>query len=458
MTDFIQVVDECLDILEIPKEDNSITEWKVVTFTPQTQSNNNSPNAINIDINATDSFILPSKSYLLIEGQLRRNTNNIADVYDNDHEVALINNAMMYLFTEIKYSMGGKVLETIINPGQTTSIFGYLRFPDDYNSNAGMHQCWAKDTSTHPNSSEFTASVAAPAAGYIPAKNANYNQGFAVRKGYLMASTTRGNFEFKIPLDHIFGFAEYNKVFWGIKHSLTLTRSGNNTQAIYRANAAPAGKVDIKNITWQMPHIQIDPELLTKFRENVLAKKVINVSYNARNCESTEVTEGARSWTWRLAVPGGVEKPRWIIVGFQTDKCQTQEQNPALFNNMNLENVQVLLNGVRYPDMDIDINFDENKYATLYDMFDNFKKSYDGFSSLIGGTQVSYAAFKTLFPIFVVDVRRQSEKIKSGVIDVQLKFNFRAPVAANTTAYSVIISDRHFRLKTDGTNLTIVSK
>jgi hypothetical protein len=125
---------------------------------------------------------------------------------------------------------------------------------------------------------------------------------------------------------------------------------------------------------------------------------------------------------------------------------------------MNLENVQVLLNGVRYPDMDIDINFDENKYATLYDMFDNFKKSYDGFSSLIGGTQVSYAAFKTLFPIFVVDVRRQSEKIKSGVIDVQLKFNFRAAVAANTTAYSVIISDRHFRLKTDGTNLTIVSK
>ena len=46
MTDFIQVVDECLDILEIPKEDNSITEWKVVTFTPQTQNNNNSPNAL----------------------------------------------------------------------------------------------------------------------------------------------------------------------------------------------------------------------------------------------------------------------------------------------------------------------------------------------------------------------------------------------------------------------------
>ena len=140
---------------------------------------------------------------------------------------------------------------------------------------------------------------------------------------------------------------------------------------------------------------------------------------------------------WNLSVPGGVEKPRWIIVGFQTNKFLTQEQNPALFDHMNLENVQVVLNGDNYPDLNKNMNIDfrENKYATLYDMFNNFKKNYDGFSSLIGGTQVSYAAFKTLFPIFVVDVRRQKEKIKSGIVNMEIMFKFHEPVPANTKAY-----------------------
>ena len=123
MTDFVQEIDKCLDILELPREDNSIIKWKVVRFTPNTQSNNNNSNSIDININATDNFILPSESYLIIEGQLRRNTDNIADVYNNDQEVALINNAMMYLFKNIQYTMGGTVLETIINPGQININF-----------------------------------------------------------------------------------------------------------------------------------------------------------------------------------------------------------------------------------------------------------------------------------------------------------------------------------------------
>ena len=68
-------------------------------------------------------------------------------------------------------------------------------------------------------------------------------------------------------------------------------------------------------------------------------------------------------------------------------------------------------------------------------MFDSFKKEYYGIDSLVGRTQVNFPAFKTLFPILVFDVRKQNEKLKTGVTDIQVKLFFNANVPANTNAY-----------------------
>src|SRR5271165_6609871 len=111
-----------------------------------------------------------------------------------------------------------------------------------------------------------------------------------------------------------------------------------------------------------------------------------------------------------------VEKPRWIIIGFQTARIENQQQNPALFDHLNLRNAYITLNSERYPMLDIKTNFDRNEYMKLYDMFDDFKKDYYGIDSLVGGTQVNVEAYKSLFPIIVFDVRKQNEKIKKAVM------------------------------------------
>ena len=90
-------------------------------------------------------------------------------------------------------------------------------------------------------------------------------------------------------------------------------------------------------------------------------------------------------------------------------------------------------------------------------MFNNFKKEYYGIDSLVGGTQVNVAAYKTLFSIIVFDVRKQNEKLKTGVTDIQVRFEFGLAVPANTTAYSVIISDRFYKLSSDGKNMSVVT-
>ena len=72
------------------------------------------------------------------------------------------------------------------------------------------------------------------------------------------------------------------------------------------------------------------------------------MAFRARTSEQITLTQ-TQQFTWRLSVTGGIEKPRWIIVGFQTDKTDNQKQNPAVFDNLDLTNAYVTLNSERYP-------------------------------------------------------------------------------------------------------------
>ena len=88
--------------------------------------------------------------------------------------------------------------------------------------------------------------------------------------------------------------------------------------------------------------------------------------------------------------------------------------------------MMMIMNSERFPTSDIITNFATNDYVELYDMFDSFKKDYYSIDSLVGGTQVNFPAFKTLFPILVLDVRKQNEKLHTGVTDIQVKSFFGA--------------------------------
>jgi hypothetical protein len=181
-----EVHDEMLDINEPRLYDESISSMNFYEYTPQTQANNNTAGLqISMIINNQDIYTLPSKSYISIKGQIRRADNNNA--YAAGDEITLINNAMMYLFTGVKYELGNSTIETVNYPGQTTSMIGYLSYPDDFSTSAGLTCCWSKDTNDSANSDKYSASAAAPGANYTPRDNPNYNQGFAIRKGFVFS-------------------------------------------------------------------------------------------------------------------------------------------------------------------------------------------------------------------------------------------------------------------------------
>ena len=157
-------------------------------------------------------------------------------------------------------------------------------------------------------------------------------------------------------MKYIFDFCEdYDKIVYGLKHNLTLVRKTND-DAIFRGAAAGAGKVSLDKMSWFMPHvIPADAEKFSIYK-TIESKVKPPVVYRTRQCDILSVHEST-SFTWRLSVTTGPEKPIFIIVGFQTAKDGDQTKNPSTFDHVNLRNAYVMLNSDRYPAVDYNSSF-----------------------------------------------------------------------------------------------------
>ena len=192
------------------------------------------------------------------------------------------------------------------------------------------------------------------------------NAGFRIRKEYIINKPDpTGTFSFRVPLKHIFGFCEdYNKILYGMKQNLTLTRNNDN-DAIFRVNAAANGKIRLDRISWYMPHVMPDDDNKMKLYKIIDRKETLQVGYRMLQCVNASVPQ-TTLFTWDLKSTESTEVPRFIIVGFQANKRNNQRQNPAIFNNVGVNNIYVTLNSKKYPTIDYNISFPCQKVSRTY--------------------------------------------------------------------------------------------
>ena len=329
---------------------NGIDKYEDIEYEPVVGTGLNNPGGdIRLVIESQDIFTHPSESFLIIEGRLIKANNN---PYGDDDLITLTNNAIMHLFRAIRYVLSGQEIEKINNPGQATTMLGLLKYPDDFSKSKGLNQLWYKDTT-------------------VAAEEANV--GWNTRKLYIINhSDPKGSFSFRIPLKHIFGFCEdYDKVVYGFKHNLTLTRNDDN-DAIFKSNAVDGGnpvvvngKIVLSKISWFMPHVTPSDKDKMELYKIMVRKEKLPVGYRMIQCDTASVPN-TTPFSWRLSFKSSPEVPRFIIVGFQTGKSGNQEQNPSLFDNVNVSNIYVMLNSIRYPTADYNISFLAQKFSRIY--------------------------------------------------------------------------------------------
>ena len=257
-------------------------------------------------------------------------------------------------------------------------------------------------------------------------------------------------------MKHIFCFCEdYDKIVYGLKHNLTLVRKTDD-DAIFRGAAAGDGKVSLDKIAWFMPHVI--PAEAEKFSiyKTIEAKVKLPAVYKTRQCDMLTVPEST-SFTWRLSVKTDPEKHRFIIVDFQTVKDGDQTKNPSTFHHVNLKNAYITLNSDRYTAIDYNLSFANQKLSRVDGDTALFEVKFFGMDELVTQSNITPSDYKTLYPVFTFDVSKQKEKLKSSVVDIQIKAtNFTENVPTNRRAFALVISDKMLSFQSDGNKMSVI--
>lgn len=382
-----------LNVLEKPLFDNTIVNFEKHTHSPYAATNLNNNDEIRIPIQQQDAYTAPYYSTLYIRGKLCKADGTVSQTAIFDKMGAL------FLFDEIRYEMNGITVDRSRNPGLTTVMKGYTSF----NQNEAVRL-----------------------------ENAGWNDDNKVDEN--------GYFDVCIPLKICLGFTEdFQKIILNLRQELVLIRTSNDLNAIVNSTPDEAIKIELHSVQWRVPHVGVaDAERLKLMR---YLEKNIELAIPFRSWELHEypLLSETQTHTWNIKTSSQLEKPRFIIFGFQVARKNSASKRMSRFNHCYLTNIRVFLNSESYPYDNLNIDFKKNFYATLYDMYSQFQQSYYQKES---EPLLSPYMFKTMAPMAVVDCSCQNEVLKSGAVDIRLEFTTNKNIPKDTAAYCLIIHDR----------------
>lgn len=381
-----------LDINGEVRFDESIVDFEWHSHLPYSSNSFQNGDEIRIPVHQTDVYTLPSKSFLIVEGKITKGLNN-----DIDTSTELICNAPSFLFDEIKYELCGTEIDRVKNVGITTTMKNILTAsPEDYNwmQNAG----WTlPDVGNHDNKS---------------------------------------NFSYCIPLKLLLGFAEdFTHILLNVKQELVLLRSSNDKNVVYQPAASVHDfKLEITKIIWKVPYVRVEDEVKLSLLRITDSDQLLNIAFRRWQLFEHPSLPASKFQTWTVKTSSMLEKPRYVIVAFQTNRKDQAIKNSSHFDLCDLDNVKLYLNSKYYP---YD-NLNGNK-ALLYELYSKFQSSY--YTGSVDRPCLNVKTFLSKNPMFVIDCSKQVDTLKTGSLDIRLEIQTTKDIPANTIAYCLIIND-----------------
>lgn len=389
---------DILDIVSNPLYDNRISKIETHTYNPYANTTFENNDEIRIPIQQQDLYILPSESFLYVEGKVKLIEAKPAGSVD---VVSIDNNFIAFLFDEIRYEIDGVEIDRCRNPGITTTLKNYACL-----STEKSHRLSGAGWKINPSNIE-----------------ANY-------------------FNYCVPLNILLGFCEdYKKIVINARHELILIRSRIDTNAIFSPNQNLKPKIELLKVQWKMPHITLEELNKLTVLRILESGRSLNMSFRSWDLYEYPLLQETTKHNWTVKASSFMEKPRYVIFALQSDRKNKLSVRNTKFDHCKLTNFRLYLNSEMYPYDDMNLDYDKSKNAILYDMYAKFSKSYY-WDKTNNEPLFDSDNFNLYGPIVAIDCSRQNDSIKSGTVDVKIDFECKNNIPKNTTAYCLIIHDR----------------
>lgn len=371
--------------------ENNITSFEYHTYLPYTQPPYNNNDEIRIPVHQTNICTFPSDSYLHVSGYIYGENKTL------DVGCKLISNFVPFFFDEIRYELCNTEVDRVRNPGIVSTIKNYIsmRKPEvEGHLSAGIG-----DT---PDS---------------------------------VSADSKNDFNLLIPLRLLLGvFEDYKRIIVHAKQELVLLRASTDKNAVLLATGKEAFSIQLTKIGWRIPHVTLADEANMELLKTVDSQIPLYISFRRWQLYDYPLLPKSNSVSWTVKSIQQTDKPRYIIVGFQTNRRNNVHSNAALFDSCNVTNVKLYLNSVYYPYENL-----HGDSAILYEMYKRFYQSYYHRSD--SSPLLSWGDFGSKALIYVIDCSKQSDTLKAGTVDIRLEFEARENFPDQTAAYCLIFND-----------------
>ncbi|XP_063223271.1 uncharacterized protein LOC134531492 [Bacillus rossius redtenbacheri] len=389
---------EILNVEDAVSYEDIITKTEIHSYLPYLSGPYPLSSEIRIAVQNQDIYTVPCNSFLQFRGTLLKDDGDIPTT------TKIVRNGILHMISKISYELNGIELDQTRDVGITCTLKNYLSL-------------------TH---------------NQLPAAKM---AGWGIEPDYKLSLYAGGRFEICIPLAMVLGYAEdYKHIIIIAKQELVILLANTQVNALLDTSNQPENvTLSIHTIEWLLPHVQVNTAERIRLLKFVEKGTNIDVAFRSWSLETYPNLTQSQNINWNVKSSFAAEKPRYIIVAFQTNKQNDIRADRSTFNHAKIKNIKVLLNSESYPYLDMNADFENGRYLLAYQMYAQYQQSYYGqlSSPILGPSE-----FKNIAPLFVFDVSRQDDRINTGVIDCKIEITAAENMPANTQAYALIIHDR----------------
>ncbi len=380
-----------LDIESPAEYSEVVTGMEFHAHRPYASTTFGNNDEVRIPISQQDIITAPFESTLHVSGTVsgKKGGNAVA--------VKLVNNAIAFLFDDIRYEIGGMEIDRTKNVGITSTLKNILSIRDEEKHNL-ENACW-----------------------FGPGTSKEIKQ-----------------FSFSIPLRLLLGVAEdYKRIIVNVKQELILLRSASDLNALVTTEDNVTFELKITNVYWRVPHITVSDSLRLKLLRMVEKDTPVQIPFRSWELHEFPQLPSTSLQSWTIKTSSQLEKPRYVIVAFQTDRKNNLKKDMSCFDACSIKNIRLYLNSQYYP-----YDKQNGDIAIFYESFARFQSSYYGQSTR--WPALTLDDFESKSPLYVIDCSHQNDSIKTGPVDIRLEFETTADFPDKTSAYCLLLHDSHF--------------
>ena len=136
-------------------------------------------------------------------------------------------------------------------------------------------------------------------------------------------------------MSDLFGFLNnLGKIIYGLGFKLILKRN-NNDRALFRVNAgagavANDANIKIRDLSWWVPSIDPSNDNRIIVQKGLSKKNSVHLSYYDRKT-FYKIVPNATNFLFDLGRESGMERPQYIIVGFENNNVNEQTHDASTF-------------------------------------------------------------------------------------------------------------------------------